>query len=182
MSLLVTVWIKRQGRGFGLLRWECDGGPDTAGARLRGERRCVIARARGAAKRSLLNVMLAAVANLFSHALLSPPASFSHQHAEALVLLVCYRTRMAPSCPTTHRLEGRNGGLAVIGWNIVHRDAASSLEPKIDHLRNPLVRAILRTEVDVCGPVVAKVFREGACRACRPFRRVILAGGHTGGE
>ena len=65
-------------------RGEGDGCPDTAGAHLAGERSRVFARAGRAAERGLLDVVLAAVADLLLHAFLSAEARLADQHAEAL--------------------------------------------------------------------------------------------------
>lgn len=74
----------------------------------------------------------------------------------------------------THRPEGSHLTATIVRRDVVDGHATLTPEAEVDHLRHPLVASVLVAEVDVCGPVVGEVLTEGARRAGRLSRGVVL--------
>ncbi len=77
------VWLNTVGNK-GNERWEGNRGPDATGAELVRKRGRVLARAGRPAKGGLLDVVLAAVADLLLHGALVADGRVADEHAEAL--------------------------------------------------------------------------------------------------
>lgn len=115
--MVVRLYTVSPGRSN--LRRKSDGGSNAARTGLIGERGCIFTGAWGAAKRRLLEIVLAAVADLLLHTSLGAENRVAHQHAESLTrqyfssLFVCFVILSSREGESKSVWEGHTGLNAV---------------------------------------------------------------------
>lgn len=137
-------------------RREGDSCADATSALLLGEIKGIISSAGSTAERILLLIAEAAVTELLLLPSLRAKTSVADEHAEPLYVQL-HKTAF-PSRAVTYLGKSSDLCLSVIGWDIVDGDTLLALEAQVHHLRHAFKGAVLRLEVQVCGPVVAEVF------------------------
>jgi len=110
-------------------------GPNPTRTRLIGQIEEIVARARRASERILLDVGIAAMAELLLLSGFGAQTGVADDHAET-------------------GLEGGDFGFAVIGRNVVDCDAFAAFEAQVNHLGNSFEGSIPGTEIEICSPVV----------------------------